>query len=435
MATTGTLSSGSDFIGLNDALKHTYEPTMQKLIVSDSELHDLFEEMEGFEMTDGPDGKQVNIAHLFSGGGGVSFMAEDGYIVTPATPDTKQSNITIKQVAASVELSGRTLRRVKEGPAAFASWADEALPLAVERLVHHKDRALMGKGDGIVCRINDASPATTDTAIDTAYGIAGFADPSALFMVGDQTRWSPNSTGASPRTGVAKITAVDFANKEIDIDAVPTSGADNDYVFIGDANVNGSGSVEAMGLIGHIDDGTDLGTYQGLSRTTYPGLKAQVLDSAAGGLASTLSEETVVEADLLARYRGNGKPGVLVASPKAAIGFWKAMKGDRQINDPRGAYKGGVDYKKGLSVMLPDRDLLVRPVRKCPNEVAFLLDAATLKMYRNGKGRWDDTDGSIWNRVVNSTGRKDAFFAVFIDEFETAGKAPLRNVRIKGLAA
>lgn len=252
MSTTGT-GTGSDFGGLNDWLKHTYTEPFENTVEADQEVLDLFESAEGFEVREGADGKQVNIGHLFASGGAAGAMLEDDYFYTPTNPVTKQSSVTIKQLMALVEMSGRTLRRVKEGPAAFTTWADQALTLAAQRLAFHKDRMALGTGTGIVCRINDASPATTDTGIDAAFGIAGLEGATKLLLPQDSTRWSPNANGSSPRTGAAIIASVDYANDEIDIDAVPTSGADNDYVFIGDANVYGLGAREIMGLEGHVD--------------------------------------------------------------------------------------------------------------------------------------------------------------------------------------
>lgn len=432
MATTGTKSSGSDFVGLNDALKHVYEPAMANNAVVESEVWDLFTEQEGFEWSEGPDGKQINMSHIFASGGGSGFMDEDDYLYTPTSPTIKQSSLTLKQGTVTVELSGRTLRRVKAGPAAFATWADEALPLAVERLVFHKDRALMGDGTGIVCRIDEVTPAVSDLGIDSAYGIAGLAGATNLVLENDSLRFGPNANGTSLRTGAAVVSAVDYPNSEINIDALPTSTADNDYVFVGDANVNGSGTREPMGLLGIVDDGTVLATFQGLSRTTYPRMQAHIIDSTSGTFNATLSEDLLDYSDSIAWQRGKGKPSIVLTSYSGRRSYWKSLKSDRSINDPAGSYVGG---RRSTRIILGDREAEIRACRKVPESLAFMLDRKSLKLYRVGPGRWDDTDGSIWNRVVNSTGRKDAFFAVFVEEYNVASNAPNRNVKITGLAA
>lgn len=432
MSTTGTQSSGT-MTGLNDILKNVYEPAMQNQIVAESEVWDLFTQQEGFEVADGPDGKQVNIGHLFSAGGGEGFMLEDDYIPTAGTPNAKQSNITIKQIGATVELSGRTLRRVKQGPAAFATWADEILPLKAERVAFKKDRALLGAGTGILFRINGAPDGTGD-GINNAFGISGLENAPYLVLEGDSLVYSPNADGSSARAGAVTVSAIDYANSAIDTGGTtPTSAASGDYVFLGDANLPGYGGRETMGLEGIVDDGSVLATFQGLSRSSNPKMKAQVID-ASSQFSGVLSEDLVVYADSIAWQRGKGRPDVLLASYSGGRSFWKLMKQDRMITDPRGQFTGGL-AKDGLNLIIGDRTINLKMCRKVPDSRAFLLEKKSLKMYQIGNGKWDDTTGSIWQRVTNSTGRKDAFYAFYVEEYEVACRTPNHNVKITGLAA
>jgi hypothetical protein len=148
MGTTTGTGTGSDFTGLNEALKQTYTGPFANNIEGEMEVTQVFQDAGDFETTEGPDGKQVNIGHYISAGGGVSAMLEDDYLPDNIPPVWKQGNITIKQIAALVQLSGRTLRRVKEGPAAFATWAEMALPEKAKRVAFHKDRHAVRHGHG-----------------------------------------------------------------------------------------------------------------------------------------------------------------------------------------------------------------------------------------------------------------------------------------------
>lgn len=413
-------------------LKQVYEPAMQNNIVAESEAWDLFTEQEGFEVTEGPDGKQINIGHLFSAGGGEGFQNEDDYIYTPTNPVVAQSNLNIKQITATVELSGRTLRRVKEGPAAFANWADEVLPLKAERVAFKKDRALLGAGTGILFRMN-GTPSGTNDGVGSAFGIANLEGATNLVLEGDSLIYSPNADGTTPRSGAAVVSTIGYAGSTISTGgATPASAASGDYVFLGDANVNGSGTRESMGLEGIVDDGSILSTFQGLSRSTYPKMQGQVIDSTSGGFSGVLSEDLIDYGDSIAWQRGKGRPDILLASYSGGRSFWKSLKADRTLPDPRGQYEGG-KVKDGLKMYLGDRVVTLKMCRKVPDSRAFLLEKKSLKMYRIGTGKWDDTDGSIWNRVVNSTGRKDAFFAVYVEEFNVACKTPAHNVKFTGL--
>lgn len=437
-STTGT-TTGTDFSGLNDMLKERYTKAFENNVEQDEEVADLITKAEGFEVVEGEDGKKINIGHIFSSGGGVGSMLEDDYLPTPTNPTTKTSSITIKQHVAMVQLSGRTLRRVKKGPAAFVTWATEALPRKAQRLAFHKDRQRLGTGTGIIARYNEATPDGTGDHLDSMFGISGLDDRAcALLLRDDNLRVGPNADGTSLRTGTALVGAVNQANNSINTTvsgsaAAPTSAADNDYLFLGDTNVNSSGAREMMGLEGIIDDGTNLATFQGLTRANYPELNAQIVDSTTGGYDSTLSEEILDYSDSLCFERGNmGRPKNVLVNRSGQRSFWKNLKNDRVINDPAGTYQGG---RVKLKIMLGDRIVNVVSARKVPASRAYLIDGTGIQRYRIGNGRWDDTTGAIWDRYSDSTGKKDAYFAVYIEEEEMGAGNPAGSAKITGLAA
>lgn len=441
MGTTTGTGTGSDFSGLNEALKQTYTGPFANNIEGEMEVTQVFQDAGDFETTEGPDGKQVNIGHYISAGGGVSAMLEDDYLPDNIAPVWKQGSITIKQVAALVQLSGRTLRRVKEGPAAFASWAEMALPEKAKRVAFHKDRMLLGTGTGIVGRIN-GTPDGTGDGCDDAFGIAGLGTAINLFLRGDSMRYSPNANGTSPRTGRVDVDSINYGADTFNTTvsgsaATATSAADNDYMFIGGANVNGSGSREFNGLEAQIDDGTNVTTFQGLTRSSYPDvLYSQIVDSSTytAGPSAVLSENIIDYADSLCWERAGGKPSVLLVNRNGQRSFWNSLKGDRVINDPQGQFTGG-KTTGGLKMLLGDRVVTVKAARKVPSSRAFLLDTGTLKRFKIGSGRWDDITGSVWNRVSDSTGAKDAVYAVYIEEEEYANTFPARSAKITKLAA
>lgn len=449
MATTGTAASGSDFIGVNEAMKQVYAESFVKDIDGEQEVTDVFTEAGDFTTTDGPDGKQINLEHYISSGGGISFMGESDYFPTNVAPTFKQSSITIKQLGARVDLSGRTMRRVRQGPAAFASWADMALPERAKRVAFHRDRALLGTGTGIIGRIS-GTPDGTGDQITSAFGISGLEGAINLFEVGDNLRYSANAAGSSLRTGNLICTAIDYTanptsaaafgafntalNTAPGTPATATSAAASDYVALGDGNVTSFGSVETMGLEGIIDDGTNLSSFQGLTRSSYPSiLNAQSVDASTQS-SGVLTEDLV---DLLWTQcweRARGKPSVLLANRSGQRSFWKALKADRVINDPQGQYKGG-KKRNGLSLMLGDDEVIVKAARKVPLSRAYLIDPTTIQRFRIGAGRWDDTTGSIWRQVTDASGAKDAYFALYVEEMEYACLMPARNGKITNLVS
>jgi hypothetical protein len=127
-----------------------------------------------------------------------------------------------------------------------------------------------------------------------------------------------------------------------------------------------------------------------------------------------------------------GRPTSVFVNRSGQRSFWKNLKNDRVINDPKGTFQGGVN-KARLKMMLGDRLVTVAAARKVPASRAYGIDGSSIERFRIGSGRWDDTDGSIWNRVVDGTGRKDAFFAVYVEEEEMGASNPAGNFKITNL--
>jgi len=430
------LGTGSDFSGLNDALKNVYTGPFNNTIEGESEVNGVFMDAGDFETVDGPDGKQVTLGHYMSAGGGVSFSLEDDYLPDAKAPLWKQGSLTIKEMRVRADISGRTMSRAKEGPAAFATWADMVLPEKAKRAAFHLDRALLGTGTGIIGRIN-GTPDGTGDAMDDAFGIAGLGSALKLFLVGDSFRYSPNANGSSPRTGVVDVAAISYSADTFDTTvggstATATSAADNDYVFLGSANVNSSGSREIMGLEGIVDDGTNVSSFQGLTRSSYPSyLNAQIIDSTTS-YGGVLSEDLVDYGDTLSYERAGGQCDVLVTSRNGGRSFWKSLRADRIIQDPQGNYEGG---KVRLLMRLGNRALEVKQARKVPDSRAYMVERGTLRRFQIGTGKWDDTTGSIWRQVSDSTGTKHAFFAYWVREVEYGCIFPAKNVKFVKLAA
>jgi hypothetical protein len=432
MATTGTKTGSGDFSGLNDAMKNVYDVAVENNIEQESEVLDIFESAAGFETKEGPDGKGIYLEHTFSSGGGVSAMNEDDYFPTSQVPTIVQSSIKIPQIAVAANMSGRTMRRVKAGPAAFATWADEQLPRKAQRAAFQIDRMLVGTGTGIIGRIS-GTPDGTGDIIASAYGISGLEGAGNLILRGDSLRYSSNASGAGLRAGAAVVTSKPTAAGVFNTDAVPTSAADGDYVALGDANVNSFGTKEIMGLEGILDDGTNVATFQGLSRSTYPEMNAQIIDAASSTYGATLSEELIDFADSQAYEQGDGgKPNILLCNRSGNRSFWKSLKADRLINDPRGTYTGG---RAKLTMIVGDREVSIRVARKVPSSRAYGIDTSSIKKYEVGTAGWVNTTGAVFQRVSDATGYKDAYVAFWIKEMQLGATDPARNYKIVNLAA
>jgi len=432
MGTTGLGSSGTDFIGLNQAMKIIFSEPVTDNVIADSELLDIFEQDISVPTEETTGGQFIQLAHYFRLPGSVGARLESDYIPVSNQPKFDNSFIFLKKNQAVIEMSGEAYRRAKQGEGAFLSWAERALPDVVRRLTNDIDRQLMGFGQGQLARVGDASPSTTVNLI-SPYGVASLTNANLLFIEGQTLRYSPNADASSPRALVATVTAVNsggtFNAGQLTIDQLPTSAAQNDYIFNGDANATsgrdgGTVDKEVMGLLGMVDNGTVLATFQGLARATYTQWNSVIIDSSVAPYNQTLSEDVMMQLDHDIYQLGNGKPDVVVTSRSGWRSNWKVNKGDRIF-----AFRAGdqAEYRAGgkeMLVDLGDRTLELRVCRKCNPENTFMIEREVMKRWHNAGFFWDDTTGSIWNRAVDSTGRKDSYYAVGLIVFNVGCLAP-----------
>lgn len=429
-------------VDLDAALKIFFNEPVIENVVTDSELLSLFLEDNEVQYEQSTGGRYIETAQYFQLPSGVGARARGEYIPVPEGPVIKNSRIYLKKIQGSVEMEGDVMARVRGDMGAYLNWMDRALPDLVTNLDDVVDRMLLGYGAGIIARVNQAVP-TTSMPVDTAHGLVLHTVPLSYawlqFKEGDRIVFSANASGNPVRNAganqSAKILGINQGTSTLTLDALPTGVADNDYIFHGDsAGVSTQTAAgddrEIMGLLGMVDDGTALATFQNLSRSTYNLWKAIHINGRDNTIdpdfTGTLNETLLTYADDETAILGGGKPSVIVTSRWGLRSYWKSLKTDRTINDPR-SYAGG---KGSLKVWLGDREVTLKAVRKMPKEICLGLTPSTFKRWEIDGFQWDDKTGSIWKQVTDGTGRKDAFFAWGNWYIQTGCLAPRKNFRI-----
>lgn len=428
---------------INEALKILFNDPVANDVVSDSELLQYFEEDQNVKTDETTGGRYIETAQYFQLPAGVGFRGENEYFPVPEGPIIKNSRVSLKKAQGAVEMTGDVMRRVKGDMGAFLNWAERALPDLVTRLNNEIDRSLIGFGAGIKARVQGA-PAGAVIPVDRSFGVTGSLDPFLAFLEGERIVFSANANGNPLRAaGVgqsAKIvdvnpdTATPDVFQNITVDVVPAGVVANDYIFAGDPA--GSSTQDAagadrefMGLLGMVDNGTVLATFQNLLRATYRLWKSIVIDGSPAPYSGILTEGLLTLADDETYTKGGGKPNLIITSRSGLRSYWNSLKSDRVLNDPR-AYTGG---KGPVQVILGDRTVTLKAVRKMPPNFTFGLQTDTFKRWTLGGWQWDDTPGSIWQRVTDATGRKDAYYAVGNLYKQLGNLFPRKNWRIEKL--
>jgi hypothetical protein len=441
----GTAGEITDIDSMDEAMKIFFTDPIVQNTVTDTELLDMFllDNNVQYEQTTG--GRYIETAQYFRLPSGVGARAHGEYIPVPSGPLIKNSRIYLKKIQAVTEMEGDVMARVRGDMGAYLNWMERALPDVVVRMKDSIDRMLIGTGSGIKARVNMGAP-TTSLVVDSAFGASLGSDVLGeawlQFLEGESIVFSVAADGDPLRNAgtsqSAKIEDIDPATYTLELDALPAGVADNDYIFEGDASGTSSQTAtgddrEIMGLLGMVDDGTLLAEFQELARQDYRQWNAISIDGADAtrDYDGTLSEDVLMYADDQTAVLGGGKPDLIVTSRSGVRSYWKALRQDRSINDPR-SYMGG---KGPVSVLLGDRELPLKAVRKLPHQLCFGLQRNTFRRWELEGYQWDDKTGAIWNRVVDSVGRKDAFFAVGNWYMQTGCIAPRKNFRIYNLAA
>lgn len=420
-----------DTTDLNSAMKVIFGDTLINNVFQESEVADLMDEGGGIKTDITTGGRYIETAQLFNLPAGVGARAEMGYIPVPTGPVIKNARIDLAKILGSVEMSGDVLKRVRGDTGAFLDWGAQAMPKLVERLHGEMDRMLLGYGSGVKARVNAATPAT-NLVVDSAFGIAGYGGALYQFQPGETLIASPNIDGSTPRAGKMTVNDVDVDNGYLIIDALATALADNDYLAEGDLADNSYGK-EPMGILGIVDDGNIVSTFQNIDRTAYPRWRALVVDAQNDlGFASgqKLTEEVVIKTDNQSYSRGGAKVETLLTSRDGLFTLWQDLKGDRVFNDPR-QFTGG---EGGIFLVLGDRTVPIRVARKVPPTVALGLTKSTLRRWMLKAFEWDDTTGSLFRQVTDATGRKDAFYAYGTMLLQTGSDDPQKNFRIENFA-
>lgn len=444
MSSTTTVRAAID-----EMLKIVYSEPLHNDAVTESELANIFDSDMNIQTDQTTGAKYVQMSNLFRLPAGVGARAEGEYLPEADDPVAVNPIAYLRKVQGTLEMSGEVMERVLGDVGSFINYADEALPMLATRVAHEMDRMYVGTGKGIRAVITSINVVGTEATVvvESPMGITGYTGAWLHFFEGERCIAADDEAATTIRTGGGKR-AAQVTDFDEDSDTVIFTGLNallatwtiGDYLFGGDEA--GIGSVtaggdnrEVQGLFAAVDDGNIIDTYLNVQRSSTGNRlwKSVVIDAATTGTFDGLmSEDLLVYADDQSYTRGMAKVDTIVMSRSASRGYWNSLKGDRFYIDPRGNFVGG---KNKMQVVLGDRLLDLKVARKLPPEVCFGLTRARFKRLSFGAWKWDDTTGSIWNRVTDATGRKHAYFGTGHLYEELICTGPRRNWRIDGLLA
>lgn len=233
------------------------------------------------------------------------------------------------------------------------------------------------------------------------------------------------------------ITAIDPATRTVTYSGADQTLVAGDHVHVVvSASQTGlgttPGNLTANGLRGIVDDATFLTSLHGLSRSTYPKLKANVKGN--GGTLRNLTEQILINACHESRQRVGKRVTDIWTNTGQVEKYIEFVAPDRRYNvDGPGTQPKGTGYEEGqLTHYAPGVAAKINISMDIVAREMYLLNWDTFFHYVSQEMDWWD-DGNMLKPTPNSTTYKASYMA-FVASIENIGcDMPLANTVIRDL--
>lgn len=294
---------------IDQLVKTLYMPGLADAVNSERPLLQRIEKIRDRKRYSG---KELRFGIKLENTQGAGPIGESEVLPTPGAVITKQMTIAMKYYYAAVNFSEQAVAFTDDAGGIASALKTE---LDSARDIVGEIRAgdfISGDGSGAIARV--ASYAGTTLTLQNQPTIGTFG--TRLLHEGmTVSSYAAKSGGAVNASHVTLGTVLGESTV-----TVPAGGAwqAGDYVFRSVTSGVDPRNKSAMGLAGIVDDGTRVGTFQGLSRTTYPKLKANLLRN--GGTLRALTPDLLDTLVTRSFQVGGGKP------PTALISQWELQQ-------------------------------------------------------------------------------------------------------------
>lgn len=369
---------------------------------------------------------------------GVGTGPEGAILPTPGNADPRQGQISMKSLYAALQLTKHVMTAAEGNKASYKNAMRFEFDGTEKNLKREIARMLFGRGDGTLALVNLGAGyalGATSVAVDSPGGYAGSLGGGKFLRKGMLVAFVHPTTFAIQAT--ASVGSVNTAGDTITLSGTGLTGAVVDNSFIVRCNtVNAPTALdiarnnEPVGLGGLIDDGTNMATYFGLSRTTFPGLQSLVVSG--GSLTHDFLQRTF---DTTWQKSDGTAVDALIMESGVKRAYLAIAEGQRRwIGEDLGSMDIGtkaIARKGNLEVggipLIDDRN--------APYSTIFGVVKANLKKFTRIQGEWADESGAIFKQVTTSRGMVDAFQAYYRQFFNWFYVDPKSSFRIDSISS
>jgi hypothetical protein len=315
---------------------------------------------------------QANIALRVKRPQGIGVRAAGETLPTAKSTGYLTTTVTLTRNYARLSFDRPTLKSGNLD--AIAQTLDTDMEGVTDAFALDEMRQMMLDGSGAMCRISTTGATGTTFVVDDSR----YLEPG---MVIDAYA---AKTGGSATIDSVEITTVDYNTHTVVLPSC-TWGT-NDYVFREDNR-----GLEANGLSSIIDDGTGTVTLQGLSRSSYPIWKANLVSGAAGPLSIDM---------LLQAYNTSvkvgGKEPNFIGSDYDSQRMYVALLSPTTRHVNTLTLKGGF---QGLGFTGGGKEIGWFVDRYFPSGSIYFMHTPSFVIVEMGEAEWVDDDGAVLSRI------------------------------------
>lgn len=378
-----------------NALKEVYEPKVRDQLQSEVMTISRIEKTsEGIE-TDAIGGKYVKFAIRVKRNHGIGSRNEMEALPTVRTQSYEAPILNLSYGYGGVQLSGQAFALAESNAQAFASLLDEEVNGLKEGLKKETNRQVYGTTQGV---LSVAASGTTTTFVVAAVTDLQYLEIGMFVDVYDAT-----STVGAPVLNNAGVEITNIVPSTLTV----TFGTTITAVAVGDFLVRpGSHQKEPVGfqhiIAGLATTATALGTganaLYGVTHGTWTGN----LDTTAGAI----SEGRMIQTIDAIRTRG-GKTTAIFTSLGVRRAYANLLEQQRRYVN-KTEFTGGFS---GLAFTTDTGEIPLMSDFDCQAGRMYFMNEKQIKIYQDGDWSWMDKDGSMWDRVRDSSGEYDAYRA------------------------
>lgn len=409
--------AGQTITTVDPILKDFYLDKIVEEIKNQQPLSDYFKRRDDMPT----DGRQVLYPAHVGRNSGVGAIGAGANLPTAGYQLWADYKIPYRYNYARIQIDAQSLKATKTSKGAFEKIFDAEIMGAARDCGRNRNRQLFGYAQGTIAVISASANSTTQT-FKNSYnqtGANGQFNPARFFYAGQILAGIASSTVS----WVGTVSSVNAALTQVVFGGAVNATVGDEVVIVSTAGSTALADtgygIECMGLQGMLDDGTYVGTYMNLSRTTYPSIQASRLDLG-GGSISTIILQKAFDA---VYQKSDGKITDLFLHPVtmrehlANISTFKRYTNEFAMSPDAGfdgaAHDGEIEFNE--APMHVDRD--------CQYGVIYGLDESVLFRYVNEEGKWADEDGTILLRVsgVDSYEARFRIFDNFMNDAPNRG--------------